>query len=638
MTTIRVSVGQPSQTMSPDAIQEYRVVTSVPNAEYGRAGGFSTDTVLKSGTTKWHGSAFEYNRIQALAQNSWFSKNAGLVDHLVRNQFGGSIGGRVYKDRTFFYATAEFQRQRQGSPLTYVATTNDFYNFVKNGDFEKWMEGTAQQNPAALEDGAVGIGACPYYLGAPCPGGLPDIATTGPVFNKNLAATPYTFPFATDSFTNEFSDLYLGGALYAPVNVFGNGHTIQTEDYNQNRGSFKLDHRLTDNDQLSFSYIVDLETDSLSSGGGDNTPGPPYAQVGGGQLFGARWTHTFTAALQAEGRANYTRHVSNFAASGPPGVPSQYTADDLYTGFGATSGFPQLFTENEFAYAGNLTWMHLHHTFKGGFGFVRTRNGSSFYNDVNGSLAFWSTPGMMTDGLMEDDLGTLLGSESTYGDLYYATASQDPSTGEAPDPYRGYRANEFNAFFQDEWKATPHLFINYGVRWDYFGPPHNAVAGVDSNVYFGTDTAVNTTNPFAPGGALYLGEQSASFRCVGAHPCGNPDAAPIGGYALASGTSTIWDRDLNNFGPRLGFSYDALGNQKLVLRGGFGIGYDRLYNNVYENIRFKRASLCGQRHRLGVREVLLSTTPCAPRWCSRPSPATATCRAQALYPVTSTST
>ncbi|MGC2152390.1 MAG: carboxypeptidase-like regulatory domain-containing protein, partial [Terriglobales bacterium] len=80
-------------TISPDAIQEYRVIDGTPPAEYGQAGGFVTDTVLKGGTNTWHGSLFEYNRIQALAANSWFSNAASQQDHLIRNQFGGSVGG-----------------------------------------------------------------------------------------------------------------------------------------------------------------------------------------------------------------------------------------------------------------------------------------------------------------------------------------------------------------------------------------------------------------------------------------------------------------------------------------------------------------------------------------------------------------
>ena len=87
--------GGSNTSISPDAIEEYRVITHDFSAEYGKAGGFVTDTVLKGGTNQWHGSLFEYNRVQALAANDWFSNVAGLKDHLVRNQFGGSIGGPI---------------------------------------------------------------------------------------------------------------------------------------------------------------------------------------------------------------------------------------------------------------------------------------------------------------------------------------------------------------------------------------------------------------------------------------------------------------------------------------------------------------------------------------------------------------
>jgi hypothetical protein len=576
-------------TISPDAIQEYRVITSDPDAEYGRAGGFTTDTVVKSGTNHWHGSAFGYNRIQALAQNNWFSNYQGLRDHLVRNQFGGSIGGPIVKDRTFFYATLELQRKVTANPATFTGITQDFYNFVKSGAYETFMEGTTQQNPAANPngDGTVGTGFCPQYLGTTCPGAFAGVKTLGPVFNTNYSQTPGEFPFATYNFTNEPTDLLLGGSTYLPVNIYGTGNVLSAETFKQNRGTMKIDHRLTGRDQLSFVYTLDPDSDVVSTGGGDAFPGPAELNYGGAQLFGATWIHTFTPNLLNTFKAGYLRHVRNFAATGPQGTASTLSADSITTGFGKSSGFPQLFTENQFTYEDSLTFTHGRHTAKGGFRFARTRNGSSFYNDVNGTYYYWGAADELTDGqnaAIGEALTPTIYTPSTYGTLYYASASLDLTTLLAPNPYRGYRANEFAAYAEDSWKATSRLNLNYGLRWDYFGPPHNSVPGIDSNVYFGTDTSVRATlNPFAPSTPILIGEQGAAFECV-AVACGTP-TVPLG-YAPSNGKSTIWNRDLNNFAPRVGFAEDAFGNGKLVIRGGFGVGFDRLYNNVYENIRF----------------------------------------------------
>ena len=127
-------------TISPDAIEEYRVITHGPSAEYGRTGGFVTDTVLKSGSRHFHGSLFEYNRVQALAAENWFSNYNGLHDRLVRNQFGGTVGGPLYHDKTYFFAGVELHHARTGAPVVATVTTQAFLNFVDSGAFEKFQE------------------------------------------------------------------------------------------------------------------------------------------------------------------------------------------------------------------------------------------------------------------------------------------------------------------------------------------------------------------------------------------------------------------------------------------------------------------------------------------------------------------
>jgi hypothetical protein len=561
-------------TISPDAIQEYRVISHSIPAEYGRAGGFSTDTVLRSGAKTWHGSLFEYNRIQALAAEHFFTKVAGEKDALVRNQFGGSVGGPIYKDRTFFFATVELHRMRTGSPVTGTVTTSDFLNFVSTGAFKTFMEGTTQQVASTSPYPQIGI--CPALLGVNCPGVLSLSATLGPVFKHLLAAEPTAFPLGTISTSNIAQGLYSGGAIQYPVSVYATKTISIAEALNQNRASMKVDHRLTGKDQLSFAYMLDFETDQSTNGADNMLFGPAGGQVGGAQNFSATWTHTFSPSLLNVFRAGYLRHVSNFSAPGTEGVPAIASyADPLAEGFGEYSGFPQFFTENEFLYQDSLTKTINHHAFKAGFQFIRTRNGSSFYNDVNGTIYPWDVENLLTDATMNDQFeafavtpagggGYPFGGQ--YGSIAYASASIDPTTNKAPDPYRGFRAKEFAGYVQDDWKVTQRLTLNIGVRWDYFGPPHNVKPGLDSNVYFGTfGTPTPNGNPFLPNVPLAGATQGANFQ---------------------QRNTNIWNKDYSSIGPRFGFSYDVTGKGKLAIRGGFGIGYDRLYNNVYENIRF----------------------------------------------------
>ena len=172
--------GGANTSISPDAIEEYRVITHDFSAEYGKVGGFVTDTVLKSGTNKWHGSLFEYNRIQALTAEDWFSNAGGVKDHLVRNQFGGSVGGPIVKDKTFFFASIEEHRLRQSSPLVGSAITSQFLDFLNSGQLAAFVNSEAPCNEI--------------------PGGRPLLPTSqGPVFTKELARFPQSMPIVNAS-------------------------------------------------------------------------------------------------------------------------------------------------------------------------------------------------------------------------------------------------------------------------------------------------------------------------------------------------------------------------------------------------------------------------------------------------------
>lgn len=544
--------------ISPDAIQEYRVITHDPSAEYGRAGGFATDTVLKSGTARFHGSLFEYNRVQALAAENWFSNYNGLHDQLIRNQFGGSVGGPIYRDRTFFFSSVELHHVRTGGPVEGTVTTQAFLNFVNSGAFETFQE----TDPNGL---------CMQYNGVACPGAFNYAHTLGPVFKSLLASEPGAFPLGTQQATTAAQGLYTGGMVTYPVPVYAVVGKTQSTPTDQERASMKIDHKLTDKDQLGFSYLLDFVKTSVAFGGGGTTFGPGEDEVGGAQLFTGNWTHTFSPAMQNIFRLGYTRHVSNFDSPGTQGVPMIFTAGDpLMAGFGASSAYPQLSTENEFLYEDSLTKDLGRHTLKAGFRYIRTRNGSSFYQDFNGSIEPYDVESLVTDETFDDQADMVVYGAPTYGSLYLASAAIDTTTNLAPNPYRGYRANEYAGYVQDDFRVTSRLMLNVGMRWEYFGPPHNFQAGYDSNVFFGPFVSPTPNgNPFLPNSTFIGAMQGATFQTV-------PN----------SQHSTLWNKDTNNFAPRLGFSYDPTGNGKMTIRGGFGIGYDRLYNNAYENIRF----------------------------------------------------
>ena len=569
--------GGANTTISPDAIQEYRVITNDFPAEYGKAGGFVTDTVLKGGTNQWHGSAFEYNRTQAYTANDWFSNNASpqIRDHLVRNQFGGSLGGPIKKDKTFFYGTGELHRLRTSTPVTATGVTQQFVDFVNSGGFENFQENDPN-------------GVCVVNLGGACPGALNLSANVGPIFQQARSTQPEAFPLAQATITCnpaagvggndpdcQGQGAYTGSSIIGfptiiyPVQLYGTVTKANIVSTDQARFSFKVDHKLTQKDQLAFVYLFDDVQSIDNNGGAASTIGAGDVIPSRAQNVSVSWTRTLSNTVLNQARVAYQRRVANFTSPDAVNIPSIFTlVDPLGTSLGASSAIPQFFTDNEFQYKDDLSITHGKHNLKSGFEYRRTRNGSSFFNDRYGTAAPWSVEDLLTDLTFTDQLDNLFFGGPTLGSCAFCSASINPTTGALPIYYRGYRANEFGAYVQDDWRVSSRLTLNLGVRWDYFGPPSNFQPNLDSNFYFGpTTTPISTTsdNPFFP-----INSTSSARVATGSFQTRHP----------------IWNQDKNNFGPRVGFSWDTFGNQKMVVRGGFGVAYDRIYNNIFENLRF----------------------------------------------------
>ena len=159
---------------------------------------------------------------------------------------------------------------------------------------------------------------------------------------------------------------------------------------------------------------------------------------------------------------------------------------------GNYAGLPQFFTDTQFQYMDTMALQKGKHSIKFGGEYRRTRNGSSFYLDTYGTVQPWSLEVTLTDLAFDDAFENYLtGGAHYYGGGYAMSAAVNTATSGLPDPYRGFRANEVAFFGQDDYRVNSRLTVNLGLRWEYFGPPHNFQPNIDSNFYFGVPVTLS---------------------------------------------------------------------------------------------------------------------------------------------------
>lgn len=499
-----------------DAVQEFAVQTSVPTAEFGRGTGGQVNIVTKSGTNQFHGTAFEYLRNSVLDAADFFTnKNRGTKNPLHRNQYGGTIGGPVLKNKLFFFAS--YEGFRQVAPQ--VSST---------------------RVPTAAQRATV----------------------TDPISNSLLQFWPApNFTPAAGSVNNFISNV--------PSATF------------DETGLARVDYAFSDKDHLSMRWTQYGGTTFTGGaipleGGNANAPGSDSGLID--------YTHTFSSRVLNEARFGFSRNKTFITvqdsgldaskifvdSSGTPlpgivngstnvldsGLPTIGISGG-YAPLGSTSNLPQGRRTNTYELYDNVSWISpfgaSKHTFRMGI-HVRREDARRFLDGsargVFNFTSFSDFSGSLNNGVAQVNTATLLfGSTLAYWQRY-----------------------PWDLYWQDTYKLKDNLTLSYGVRYEYPSAIHQ-VRNQATNFIPGVGPVLLGSNKVLSIDTTKSGPSSFFFT-----------QAP---FALSDSGTNV---DKNNVAPVFGFAYtpriapSVFGNDKTVVRGGFRVGYDEIFNNIPANM------------------------------------------------------
>lgn len=522
-------------TPTQESVSEVQVTSSTYSAEDGRNSGAQVKVITRYGTNDWHGSAFiKINDPGLNAYNKFFGVPGvaglnNLAPTRVNDKFktyGGSFGGKIIRDRLFFF-------------FAYEGTKNNSRG-VTGGTFVEtaaFRQALLASRAGTLSAALLANGAEPRISQVLEPSCSLLISAYNNPTNCRVVSGGLDVGSITGTYGTYVPDAsnFIGGGLDGIADL----QYVTLETFNSFTGSqyvFRLDYQATEKDKITFTS----NTTPLSSSN-YNTPAQsrPQADFNSDRLtylIGGIYTRTLSTTMLNEFRFNYTKWGFNEIDSNPQadfGLPrveiEAVFGDRLRFGAPRADTTPGDFNQTQMDFRNILTNVVGNHTLKFGGEYRKELNNSAspggarplysftrMWNFANGTPVFQS--------INADATGT-------------------PQANDVP-----FNTSNIGLFVQDNWKARPNLTLNLGLRWEYFAP---ISAGGDNEL-----------------GRLNLGSNGLIDATI-------------------ERVKQFTDKDLNNFAPQLGFAWTPrMFNDKAVIRGGFGIGYDRLASALFGNVRF----------------------------------------------------
>lgn len=527
----------------PDAITEFRILSSNAPAEYGETSGATTSVVTRSGTNAFHGDLYDFLRNNSFDARNFFSVS---TEPLHQNQFGGTFGGPIRRDKDFFFAYYEGQRDRQGETRTAIVPTAA----ERTGNFSALTDSNG--NPTLLINEFTGQ---PFSYNGVL-GRIPP-SLLSPIALKAEALIPLP---------------NIGPELYSSTQILTN---------NYDQGGFRLDHYFSNSDQIFARYATSSqhELDPLPING-SGVPGFPVANDITTNSATISQVHIFSPQLVQTARVAFFRNVflegaaTNHSAASAlgftyqPTLPSEigdpYLILSGYTDVGDPITGPQNTYQNDYQGYYSLAWTKGAHNFKFGGEINRQQINVLLGIATNGFFVFAPFPA--SDSFASFLLGQPVQFFQGGGDFS-----------------RGLRKWIAAGYAQDEWRVTPKLTLSYGLRYE-INTPYTEIRNRLNAWAPGRQSAVD---PNAPEGLLFPGDPGVP---AGIAPIDYKEFMPRVGFAwdpagnakttIRAGYGIFYDGYTNGTGGPLQAAVSALPWTEAYQLPGPGMNFANPYNGA----------------------------------------------------------